>query len=51
MKVPIKPKIYHIVHMNNLVSILRDDYLWSEKNANETAIRQHWNAQDQGKAT
>ena len=31
MNVPSNPKIYHIVHMDNLVSIIRDGCLWSDK--------------------
>ena len=31
MKVPPSPKIYHIVHKDNLFSIIQDGYLWSDK--------------------
>ncbi len=30
MSIPYKPKIYHIVHINNLASISQDGYLWSD---------------------
>ena len=30
MPVPIQPKIYHIVHVDNLASIVRDGYLWPD---------------------
>jgi hypothetical protein len=30
MPVPAQPKIYHIVHVDNLASIVADDFLWSD---------------------
>lgn len=30
MTTPIRPKIYHIVHINNLASIVADGHLWSD---------------------
>lgn len=33
MSVPAEPKIYHIVHMDRLASIIRDKYLWSDAEA------------------
>lgn len=30
MLVPARPKIYHIVHVNNLKSIVRDGFLWPD---------------------
>jgi hypothetical protein len=30
MPVPAQPKIYHIVHVDNLASIVADGYLWSD---------------------
>lgn len=30
MSVPAEPKIYHIVHMDRLASIVKDKYLWSD---------------------
>ena len=39
MNVPSNPKIYHIVHMDNLVSIIRDGCLWSDKKMrNRTSV-------------
>lgn len=32
MPVPAHPKIYHIVHVDNLASIVSDGYLWSDSN-------------------
>ena len=33
MLVPTKPKIYHIVHVDRLASIVSDGYLWSDSEA------------------
>ena len=30
MLVPAKPKIYHILHMDRLASVIKDDFLWSD---------------------
>ncbi|MEY9396203.1 hypothetical protein ABIF79_002578 [Bradyrhizobium japonicum] len=30
MPVPVQPKIYHIVHVDNLASIVADGFLWSD---------------------
>lgn len=30
MTIPAKPKIYHIVHIDRLASIIADNYLWSD---------------------
>ncbi|MXZ50645.1 MAG: DUF4433 domain-containing protein [Rhodobacteraceae bacterium] len=39
MTVPSNPKIYHIAHMDNLVSIIRDGCLWSDKKMrNRTSV-------------
>ena len=35
MAVPDRPKIYHIVHVNNLASIVGDGYLWSDSEMNK----------------
>lgn len=31
MPIPTRPKIYHIVHVENLVSIVKDGFLWPDK--------------------
>ena len=33
MLVPTEPKIYHIVHVDRLASIISDGYLWSDAEA------------------
>jgi hypothetical protein len=35
MAIPDRPKIYHIVHVNNLASIVSDGYLWSDSKMNQ----------------
>lgn len=35
MPVPAHPKIYHIVHVDRLASIIADDYLWSDAMMNQ----------------
>ena len=38
MAVPANPKIYHIVHVDRLPSIIKDGYLWSDAEARARAI-------------
>lgn len=37
MQPPAHPKIYHIVHVDRLASIVRDGYLWCDKEVGERA--------------
>ena len=38
MLVPANPKIYHIVHVDRLSSIVAGDYLWSDREARDRGI-------------
>ena len=38
MLVPAIPKIYHIVHVDRLPSIIADGYLWSDREARERGV-------------
>ena len=38
MLVPANPKIYHIVHVDRLPSIIADGYLWSDREARERGV-------------
>ena len=37
MQPPAHPKIYHIVHVDRLASIVKDGYLWCDKEVGERA--------------
>ena len=39
MLVPTEPKIYHIVHVDRLASIIADGYLWSDAEAQRARSR------------
>ena len=36
--VPTAPKIYHIVHVDRLASIISDGYLWSDAEARSRGV-------------
>ena len=38
MLVPANPKIYHIVHVDRLPSIIADGYLWSDRDVRERGV-------------
>ena len=38
MLVPTEPKIYHIVHVDRLASIISDGYLWSDSEARSRGV-------------
>ena len=38
MLVPVEPKIYHIVHLDRLPSIIEDEYLWSDAEARRREV-------------